>query len=261
MIAAKNLRKKITYWISFIIFILVLFWSARGVNIDLARFFSGVPAIGNIIGLMFPPDWSYLDSVLLRMLQSIHIALIGTTIGSILAIPIGFMAARNVTIYKIVSWIGKQLLNAIRTFPELILAVFFVAALGPGQLAGIMAVGIHSIGMLGKLFADIIESIDDGPSEALRASGATKLEILWYAVFPQVLPDFIATSLYRFEINLRAATVLGMVGAGGIGVILDQALKYRRWSVVGMALLTVVIVVTIIDYSSAFIRKKIIHGE
>lgn len=261
MRAAQSLRKRIRYWMIFIMAIVVLVWSARGVNVDLPRFISGFPSIGNIISLMFPPDWSYLDTVLMRMLQSIHIALVGTFIGSILAVPIGFMAARNVTVYKVVSWIGKQLLNAIRTFPELILAVFFVAALGPGQLAGLMAVGIHSIGMLGKLFADIIEGIDEGPSEALRASGANKIEILWHAVFPQVLPEFIATSLYRFEINLRAATVLGMVGAGGIGVILDQALKYRRWSVVGMALLTVVIVVTTIDYSSAFVRKKIIQGE
>jgi phosphonate transport system permease protein len=261
MDAKVNIKRRITFWLICILVIVVLIWSARGVNVNLPRFLSGFPAIGRIMALMFPPDWSYLDNVLIRMLQSLHIALLGTALGSLLAIPIGFIAARNLTVYRMVSWVGKQLLNAIRTFPELILAVFFVAAFGPGQLAGLMAVGIHSIGMLGKLYADIIEGIDQGPSEALKASGANKIEILWYAVFPQVLPEFVATSLYRFEINLRAATVLGMVGAGGIGVILDQALKYRRWAVVGMALLTIVIGVTIIDYSSAYLRKRIIQGE
>lgn len=252
------MKTRVIRWGVFIFAVWVLIWSSRGVNVNLTRFFSGFPTMGKIVSLMFPPEWSFLDTVLERMVQSIQIALLGTAIGSILAVPLGFLAARNVTIYNIVSWFGKQLLNAIRTFPELILAVFFVAALGPGQLAGLMAVGIHSIGMLGKLYADIIEGIDSGPSEALRASGASKLEVMWYAVMPQVLPEFVATSLYRFEINMRAATVLGMVGAGGIGVVLDQALKYRRWGVVGMALLVIVIGVTAIDYTSAYLRKKIV---
>lgn len=251
-------KRKASRCILFLFMLLVIYWSARGVNVNLGRFISGFSEIATIISLMFPPDWSYLNTILYRMLQSFHISLLGTAIGSILAIPLGFLAAKNVTVYKYVSAFGRQTLNAIRTFPQLILAVFFVASFGPGQLAGLMAVGIHSIGMLGKLYADIIEGIDPGPGEALEASGATKIEVLWYAIFPQVLPEFIATSLYRFEINMRAATVLGMVGAGGIGVVLDQALKYRRWEVVGMAMLVIVIGVSIIDYSSAYLRKKIV---
>lgn len=258
MMPNVSIKQKITRLVITVSVFLILIWAARGVDINPGKMFSGFPIIGRIIGLMFPPRWSYFNIVIARMLQSFHIALIGTTIGSILAIPVGFIAARNVTAYKIVSWIGKQLLNAIRTFPELILAVFFVASFGPGQLAGLMAVGIHSIGMLGKLYADIIESIDQGPIEALESCGANRLEILWNAVLPQVLPEFIATSLYRFEINMRSATVLGMVGAGGIGVVLDQALKYRRWDVVGMSMIVIVICVTIIDYSSAYLRKKIV---
>jgi len=161
-------------------------------------------------------------------------------------------------VYNILSTFGKQVLNAIRTFPEIILAIFFVAAYGPGPLAGLMAVGLHSVGMLGKLYADIIENIDKGPVEALTSTGSNSLEVLWYAVLPQVFPEFVATSLYRFEINMRAAATLGLVGAGGIGVLLLQALQFRRWAVVGMAMIVIIVVVTIIDYSSAYVRKRIV---
>lgn len=190
--------------------------------------------------------------------QSFAIALIGTTIGALLAVPLGFWAARNVVLYEFLAVLGRQVLNAVRTFPELVLAVFFVASYGPGPLAGAMAVGLHSVGMLGKLYADIVENIDKGPSEALEAAGATRWQMWMFAVIPQVLPEFIATALYRFEINIRAATTLGLVGAGGIGVILLQALSFRRWGVVGTALLVIVISVTIIDYVSAKLRQRII---
>lgn len=245
-------------WLILLVVLAAVIWSALGINIDLAKLITGFTAIKKIISLMLPPDWSYLDRTLARMVQSIHISFLGTIIGSILAIPVSFIAANNILAYKFLSWFGRQTLNAIRTFPELILAVFFVASFGPGQLAGVMAIGIHSTGMLGKLYTDIIEDIDPGPIKAVQASGANKLEVLWYAVVPQVLPEFLATSIYRFEINMRASTVLGLVGAGGIGVILNQALNYRKWSVVGMALLVVIIGVSIIDYSSAYIRNKIV---
>lgn len=211
-----------------------------------------------VLGLYGVAHRDWFGPSLSAMGQSFAIALIGTTIGALLAVPLGFWAARNVVVYNVVSALGRQVLNAVRTFPELVMAVFFVAAYGPGPLAGTMAVGLHSVGMLGKLYADIIENIDGGPSEALEAAGATRWQVWVFAVIPQVLPEFVATALYRFEINLRAATTLGLVGAGGIGVILLQALSFRRWSVVGTALLVIVISVTIIDYISAKLRQRII---
>lgn len=168
-----RIRDKMLKWSSFIISIIVLIWAVRGVNIDFGKFISGFSAIINIFGLMFPPDLSYLNSTLIRMMESVTIAFLGTFIGSLLAVPVAF----------------------------------FVASFGPGQLAGLLAVGIHSTGMLGKLYTDVIENIDPGPIRAMKASGANKLETLWYAVFPQILPEFIAISLYRFEINMQASTV------------------------------------------------------
>lgn len=237
---------------------IAIFWAAQGINIDLERMRRGMPAVGRIIALMFPPDWSYFQRSVLAMVESVQIAVIGTGIAGVLAIPIGFLAASNLGLYKVLVFFSKQVLNAIRTFPELIFGIFFVAAYGPGPLAGVMAIGINSIGMLGKLNAEIVENIDKGPLQALEAVGANKMEIFRYAVMPQILPELIATILYRFELNLRAATILGLVGAGGIGVILLQSLQFRRWSIVGMALLIVVVVVTVIDYSSSYLRRKII---
>ena len=256
----SNVRKrdKFIRWSAFILSFIVLVWATLGVNINFGELIAGISSIANIFGLMFPPDMSYLSNTLIRMMESVTIAFLGTAIGSVLAVPVAFIAAQNLFASSFVSWLGRQILNAIRTFPSLILAVFFVASFGPGQLAGLLAVGIHSTGMLGKLYTDVIEDIDTGPISAMEASGANKLEVLWYAVFPQILPEFIATSIYRFEINMRASTVLGLVGAGGIGVILSQALNYRRWPVVGIALIVIVIGVTIVDYSSAYLRKKIV---
>lgn len=215
-------------------------------------------AVATVIAVYAVADREWIGSAVSAMGQSFAIALIGTTIGAVLAIPLGFWAARNVVAYNVLAALGRQVLNAVRTFPELVLAVFFVAAYGPGPVAGAMAVGLHSVGMLGKLYADVIENIDSGPSEALEAAGANQLQTWVFAVFPQVLPEFVATALYRFEINLRSATTLGLVGAGGIGVILLQALSFRRWGVVGTALLVIVIGVTIVDFISAKLRERII---
>lgn len=251
-------RQTLTRVVTIAAVIYIFVWSAAGVSVDFARIKRGLPAVGRIVNTMFPPDWSMAKVALEGMLQSFYIAVLGTTIGSVLAIPLGFLAARNVAVYRFLSIFGKQVLNAIRTFPELILAVFFVASYGPGPMAGLMAVGVHSTGMMGKLYADIIEGIDRGPVEALVSAGANSFEVVRYSILPQVIPEFIATSLYRFEINMRAASTLGLVGAGGIGVLLLQALQFRRWPIVGMALIIIVVAVTIIDYASAFIRKRIV---
>lgn len=252
------MSKKIRWIINLTVIFVIFVWSVRGMNINIDRIRLGIPQIGAIIAAMIPPDIGYLERSLSGMLESIHIAVIGTTIAGILAFPISFTAASNIGLPKPLVFTSKQILNAIRTFPNLIKGIFFVAAYGPGALAGVMAIGVHSVGMLGKLNSEIVENIDRGPIEALESSGANNAEIFMFAIVPQVLPEFIGTTLYRFELNLRAATVLGLVGAGGIGVTLLQSLQFRRWPVVGMSLIVIVVVVMTIDYASAYIRKKII---
>jgi phosphonate transport system permease protein len=189
------------------------------------------------------------------MLETIAIAYAGTLIAAILAIPFGFLAAANMSN---VPQIGKGFLNAIRAFPELMLAIIFVASVGMGPYAGVLAIGIHSIGMLGKLYAEVIEAIDMKVVEALKANGANRLQVMWYGVIPQVIPEFSSYAIYRYEIDVRASTILGVVGAGGIGAPLIIASMQRKWEEVGMMLIVIIVVVTVIDLISSQIRKRIV---
>lgn len=245
-------------WAGAGLFAVAFIWSARGVEASLPRLIEGLPLLARIVALMLVPDWAWAGRSLSGMVVSVQVALLGTTVGMLLAFPLAFLASRNISPHAAASYLGKQVLNLIRTFPEIILAVFFVAAYGPGALAGMMAIGLHSTGSLGKLYAEVVETIDPGPLEALRAAGANRAKVFLYAVMPQVLPEFLALSLYRFEINARAATVLGLVGAGGIGTIMVQALQFRRWEVVGMALMVIIVVVTLIDTASSALRRRLV---
>ncbi|MDR7484195.1 MAG: phosphonate ABC transporter, permease protein PhnE [Armatimonadota bacterium] len=245
-------------WLGVALYALVFAWAARGVEASLVRFLEGLPLLARIVWLMLLPDWTWAGRSLRGMVVSVQVALLGTTLGMVLAFPLAFLASRNISPHGASSYVGKQILNLIRTFPEIILAIFFVAAYGPGALAGMMAIGLHSTGSLGKLYAEVVEAMDPGPLEALHAAGASRVKVFWFAVLPQVLPEFLALSLYRLEINARAATVLGLVGAGGIGTIMVQALQFRRWEVVGMALLVIVVAVTVIDTVSAALRRRLV---
>ncbi|MFC3899346.1 phosphonate ABC transporter, permease protein PhnE [Aliicoccus persicus] len=196
----------------------------------------------------------YLEMIEL-MLETIAIAYAGVTVATIIAVPVGFLAARN--LLGPLSYLAKALLNAIRAIPELIFAIIFVASVGIGPYAGVLAISINSVGMIGKLYAEVIESIDEEPLEAIRASGGNRIQVIWYGVLPQVLPEFVSYSLYRFEIDVRASTVLGIVGAGGIGAPLILATWQRNWEDVGMILIVVVVFVSIIDILSGQIRKRL----
>jgi phosphonate transport system permease protein len=190
------------------------------------------------------------------MVETLAIAYAGTLIAAFLAVPFGFFAARNMS--GRMSSIGKFTLNAIRAFPEIMLAIIFVAAVGMGPQAGVLAIGIHSIGMLGKLYSEVIESIDMSVVEALKASGANKVQTIWHGVIPQIIPEFSSYAIYRFEIDVRASTVLGIVGAGGIGAPLLLASQQRNWELVGMILIVIILVVTVIDFVSSYIRNRIV---
>jgi phosphonate transport system permease protein len=217
--------------------------------------------LARIFGQMFlPPDWSFLSVAIEAMIVTVAIAWLGTLIGALLSLPMGFLAARNVS-GGVLSTAARLILDAIRAVPELILAlIVFIPIVGLGPPAGALAIGIHSIGTLGKLTSEAIESIDPGPVEAARAVGGGRLAVQRWGVIPQVLPEIVAFWLYRFEINIRAAGVLGIVGAGGIGALLANTLFYRRWDKAGMAVLVIIIATILIDMASGWVRRRIIEG-
>lgn len=204
------------------------------------------------------PETSVFELAWNSMVTTFFMAILGTILGAVLAFPMSFLAAGNLLGGTRWALPGKAVLVAVRTFPEIVLAVIFVAAAGPGPTAGIMAMGIHSIGYLGKVFSDVIEGIDQGPMEAIRAAGGNQLHTFLFAVVPQVLPEFASNVLYRFEINLRSAAVLGMVGAGGIGLPLIQRLQFRRWAEVSMFIIVIVVFIIVVDAISSNIRRRLV---
>jgi phosphonate transport system permease protein len=244
--------------------VVVVVWAATGIGVDLeklVRLPGGVLLIARRMFVDPGLDPTYVETALLGMLQSIEIAWVGTVIAAILSLPIGFVAAKNVSSGPI-SNVLRVLLDAIRAFPELVLAVaIFIPIAGLGPVAGALAIGVHSIGTLGKLTAEVIEGIDAGPVEAARAVGGNSLQIQRWAVLPQVLPEIVAFWLYRFEINIRGAAVLGVVGAGGIGFLLQQTVVYGRFGKAGTTLIVVIVATIVGDTLSGWVRRPINGGS
>ena len=242
---------------------LVVAWSAITVGVDPTRILELPTGLANVFYKLFLErgvEWEYFTTALGYMVESLQIAWIGTVIGAILSLPLGFFGAKNVS-SGWASNVMRQVLNAIRAFPELVLAIaIFIPIAGLGPVAGALAIGLHSVGTLGKLTAEVIEGIDPGPVEAARATGGRSLQVQRWGVLPQVLPEIVAFWLYRFEINIRAAAVLGVVGAGGIGFVLQQAIAFGRFPRAGMIIIVVVVATILVDTVSGSVRRRIIEG-
>jgi phosphonate transport system permease protein len=223
--------------------------------VEIGELPGGIALVFHEMFLKSGPDWAYLPTAVEGMIESLQLAWVGTVIGAILSLPLGFFGARNVS-SGLVSNVMRQVLNAIRAFPEIVLAIaIMIPIAGLGPVAGALAIGLHSVGTLGKLTAEVIEGIDPGPVEAARAAGARPLQIQRWGVLPQVLPEVVAFWLYRFEINIRAAAVLGVVGAGGIGFSLQQTLQFKRYPLAGTAIIVVIVATIAVDTLSGWVRR------
>lgn len=244
-------------WVAAILALLVG-WAFTGLEISGSRL-AGLPAmLVRTVGRFFPADVDYgRQTVVPAILESIQIAWFGTLVGAILSLPLGLLAAGN--LFPRASRALKPVLAMIRAVPEILLAIYFVPVVGLGAFAGTLAIGLHSIGTLAKLTADVVESMDERPLEAVVASGGDSLATLRFAVLPQVLPEIIALWLFRFEINIRASAVLGVVGAGGIGGVLLNTLRYREFAKAGAVVVLTVIVVLTIDALSGAIRERLVR--
>jgi phosphonate transport system permease protein len=195
-----------------------------------------------------------------KVMESLFIAWVGTIIAASLSLPLAILAARNLTT-KSSSFVIRQLFILIRSVPELLLAMVLIPVTGLGPWTGVLAIGLHSIGTLGRLSSEVMEGIDEGPVEAIASSGAGRLAQIRFGVIPQVMPTITAYWLYRFEINIRASAVLGAVGVGGIGLELIQQLAFRNYARVGTVLFLTIAVVLAIDTVSARLRRRIITGN
>lgn len=239
----------------------VLAWSAQGTQLSWGELADGLPQIGDFLSRSFPPNWKILGNLIGPAVETVQIAIWGTLLGVLGAIPVSFLAARNLNRNRVVYQAVRQMLNVTRSINELILALVFVSAVGLGPFPGVLALALHGIGMVGKFFAESIEEIDDGPLEALRATGARPLQVIVFGVLPQVITAWIATVLYRFEVNLRQATVLGMVGAGGLGFELVSSLKLFKYQDTATCIVVVTLMVVAADTISSRLRQMIQDGR
>ncbi len=213
--------------------------------------------IGDLIGRMFPPDWAFVRLLVGPLVQTINIATLGTAAAVVLSIPVAVLAAVNTTPSPVTYALARLVMVVSRSVDTLIWALIFIIVVGPGSLAGVLAVAVRSIGFVSKLLAEGIEEIDRGQVEAVAATGASRLGTLLYAVVPQVKPIFAGVCIFRWDINIRESTVLGLVGAGGIGFALNEAILGLEWSRVGTILVVILAVVVVSEAASAHLRGRL----
>ena len=244
-----------TWLLSAAVVAVVLLSAGETGLLDLKRLADGLPAIGVLAGEMFPPDFSAAPTWIKPIFDTLAMSIAGTALAVVLSLPLAVLAARNTTPGVAVYHAARVLLNLLRSIPDLIMGIVFVAAVGFGTLPGVLALGLHSTGMVAKFFAEAIEHVDRKPIEAAEAAGASRLQVIQHAILPQVLPQFCDVTVYRWECNFRASTVMGMVGAGGIGLELVSSLRILHYTEVSAILIAILTMVTMVDAIGAAIRK------
>lgn len=223
---------------------------------DPERLLEGAPSIASLLGEMLPPDFSNAGKWIKPLFDTLAMSIGGTAIAVTLSLPLCFLASRNISPHPLLYRSSRLVLNVLRAIPELIMGIIFVAAVGFGALPGVLALGLHSVGMIGKFFAEAIEHADPAPIEAVRAAGGTEAQVVSHGVLPQVLSQFIDVTLYRWEYNFRASTVMGMVGAGGIGFELIGSLRIMQYQEVSAVLIVILGMVTLVDALSSHLRTR-----
>ena len=244
-------------WAAWAVILAAIVWSAVATEVSVRRMVEGLPFMWDFLRRMVPPDLSVLGNALRGAVETIQIAVVGTAVAAVLALPVGFAAARN----AVPPWLfygARSLLNAFRAVDTLVYALFFVAAVGLGPFPGVLAVVVYTATVLAKLYSEAIEAIEPGPVEAVRATGATALQVLRWGVWPQLGPQFLSFTLYRFETNIRAAAILGFVGAGGIGFYIQTYLRLLNYPAAATVLLVLIGLVMIVDFASSRLRARLV---
>lgn len=241
----------------------LLIWSGSGVETSGTTQNGGKIAV-NILSGIFHPDTALLFNMTAQgvpylLLETICIAFLGTAVGAVISIPLAFLSASNLT-PRPVAFIGRLIIMAVRTVPAFVYGLMFIRVTGPGAFAGLLTMSLCSVGMVSKMYIEAIEDLDTKVLESLDAAGCTTWQKIRYGILPQLMPNFASTAIYRFDINLRDATVLGLVGAGGIGAPLIFAMNSYRWNEAGAILVGLIVLVLIVEWISTKIRVKLARG-
>lgn len=238
-----------------------------GIGLDLQRLIDDFGRVTTVLwrdnpnpaknGLL-EPNWAYFPQTIGPMIETFQMAVIAAVIGCGLALPISFLASRLTSAGRMTLFVTRSVLNVVRAIPDILYALVFVAAVGIGPLPGILALILFNVGVVAKLLSETVDGVDPGPIEAARASGANQTQTVRWAVLPQVLPNYVAYSLYAFELNIRASTVVGIVGAGGIGRALFAQYKLFNWSNVAVTIVELFVLVLLIETFSIWLRRRLV---
>jgi phosphonate ABC transporter permease subunit PhnE len=243
----------------YLLVVIAVIWSLRSIEIIPEFLYDAPQQTVDLFVRMWPIDWSWYPKVVhTALVETLHTATLGTILAVAIASLVALMVARNITRSLILNTIGRFILVATRSVHAMVWALFFVALFGPGALAGMLAIAVHSIGFTGKFLAEAIEDAKPGPIEALVAAGASPLAVLIKGYWPQVKPAFLAIAAFRWDINIRESAVLGLVGGGGLGMALDTALNNLYWDQVGLVLVVIFAIVIAAEIVTAWIRSRIL---
>jgi phosphonate transport system permease protein len=241
-----------------IVVALVYIWAVQGSGISLKKIINGIPNLADFVRRLFPPDLSNVGTFLGAALETVQIALIGVTLATLFAFPLSFLAARNTTPNRIIYQMTRVFLDICRGIAEIIWALMFVTIVGLGPFPGVLALMVHELGCLGKYFSESIENVKITTTNAIKSTGANKIQIITHGIIPELKPLFINYIFYYFEHGVRAATVLGLVGAGGIGFQLLMKMKLFKYREMSTLLIILVAMVIMVDRASAYARKQIL---
>lgn len=236
--------------------VMAVVWAGSGLDIYWPFLLDAPPTVLDLAGRMLPPDWTFFDNIVDPMIETINIATLGTLLALFMACPVAVIAARNTTPNAATYWLGRLIVVSSRSVNELVWGLIMVVFFGPGALAGVVAIALRSVGFTAKLLAEAIEEIDRGQVEAIEATGASPPLVFLFGIVPQIMPAFWGVTVFRWDINIRQSSVIGLVGAGGIGLVLNSAMNMFRWDQVTVILVAVFAVVLVSEAVSATLRAK-----
>lgn len=255
----KKFKSQIIFLVPLLV--VVYWWCIKGTGFSVNKFIEGLPYMADFIKRMFPPDISIIPKALSAAGETIQIAILGTTLAVFFAFPLGFLAAETMSCKPAVYNTFRTIANICRGVSEIVWALLFVATVGLGPFPGVLALTVHTIGALTRFFSETIDNIHEETISTMMSTGASRIQIIFQGIIPEVLPTFVGNVLYYFEHNIRAATVLGIVGAGGIGFELLTSLKLFKYSEVLTIVIVLLLLVTVVDKISSLIRRKVIGLE
>jgi phosphonate transport system permease protein len=248
-------------FVGYAVGIAVILWAANGTEWSFSELVSGMPALGDFLSRSWPPSFDRFGSLSRALIETFQMAILGTIVGVLLSVPLAIIAAKGLLGSRLINWPARGLIALFRTVPDLVWALIFVIAVGLGPFAGTLAIAVDTAGFCGRFFAEAMEDVDKGPPDALRAQGVRRLDTIFCAVIPAAMPAFVTTSLFALEKSTRSSVILGLVGAGGIGLELKVAMDLFDYPRAATIILMIFALVVLVEQAGSLVRDRIIEGR